>query len=162
MRKGWKQEGGEGTVNMTKIALGTRGEHKWGGGRTIDTSKLGKKCARSLFAPSSLDPFRFFFFLFGEAMSKTDGSFHAFTVSCSQRRERESERERKRTMHPFEMKRPMPYRDDRGGEWLEETDVLLRPTSGRGAQVLHYTQGGGTEGRAAGGLAVRCQIPMTE
>ena len=32
------------TVNMTKIALGTRGEQKWGGGRTIDTSKLGKKC----------------------------------------------------------------------------------------------------------------------
>ena len=35
------------TVNMTKIALGTRGEQKWGGGRTIDTSKLGKKCVPS-------------------------------------------------------------------------------------------------------------------
>ena len=35
---------------MTKIALGTRGEQKWGGlggGRTIDTSKLGKKCVLS-------------------------------------------------------------------------------------------------------------------
>ena len=53
----------------------------------------------------------------------------------------------------------MPYRDDRGGEWLEETDDgLLRPTSGRGAQVLHYTQGGGTEGRAAGWRR-RCQVP---
>ena len=97
-------------------------------------------------------------FFFGVAMSKTDGSSHAFTVSCSHRRERKSERGRQRTMHPFEMKRPMPYRDDRGGEWLEETDVLLRPTSGRGAQVLHYTQGGGTEGRAAGWRR-RCQVP---
>ena len=144
---------------MTKIALGTRGEQKWGGGRTIDTSKLGKKCVPSLRALVVGS------FLFGVAMSKTDGSSHAFTVSCSHRRERKSERERQRTMHPFEMKRPMPYRDDRGGEWLEQTDVLS--SSGQLRVVGHkyciIHKGEGPKGvRLAGGAAVRCQIPMTE